>query len=165
MRPTVYYHFSKIRATTSTNNIIQRRPRAADWKLARETVTIPKIGSFPPCKSLGPEEIRPVLPLQKELVFLESAICRLIMACIVLEHTATVWTTAKVIFIPKPRMPDYKTAKAFWPIFLTSFVLKKKNFRINSRSQNLKQLSNLKTHACATVCISERKISKLSYTA
>ena len=34
------------------------------------------------------------------------------------------WLEIKAVFIPKPGKPDYKTAKSFRPISLSSYLLK-----------------------------------------
>ena len=45
-------------------------------------------------------------------------------AIIKLHFTPTLWTEARVIFIPKPGKSDYNTPKSFRPISLSNYLIK-----------------------------------------
>ena len=77
-----------------------------------------------PYKTSGQDGIYPVL-LQKEWESLPYPICSIYGVSMSTWYIPQVWRKARVTFVPKPGKIDYTTAKAFCPISLTSFLLKR----------------------------------------
>ena len=74
-------------------------------------------------KAAGPDQIKPIV--LKKLP--DSTIKRIVMlyrASLTVEYMPTDWLLSKTIFIPKPGKENYKKAKSFRPISLSSFLLK-----------------------------------------
>jgi hypothetical protein len=81
------------------------------------------INTYKPFKTTGSNEIAPAL-LQQEV-----DLCRFISAiftvCLARGYIPKAWRQVKVMFIPKPRKVNYTKARAYCPISLSSFVLKR----------------------------------------
>ena len=74
-------------------------------------------------KSPGTDGLKPII-LKHLPPGIISFIASLYKALLLLEFTSTKWKECKMIFIPKPRKPAYKIAKAWSPISLTNYLLK-----------------------------------------
>ncbi|XP_055714430.1 uncharacterized protein LOC129808685 [Phlebotomus papatasi] len=76
-----------------------------------------------PYKSPGPDGLFPAL-LQKAIPYSSAFIVRLFRLCFTLGHVPSVWSHARVVFIPKGGGKDPSSPKSYRPISLTSFLLK-----------------------------------------
>jgi hypothetical protein len=84
-------------------------------------LTNPKLnGRCKPFKSAGTDEIVPAL-LQQEVDYLTTHLCRIFRACLARRYIPIAWRQVKVMFIPK-----HGKAKAYRPISLPSFMLKRR---------------------------------------
>jgi hypothetical protein len=99
-----------------------------NWDLAKRAINQSKIrqalSAFKPFKSAGTDGIAPAL-LQQGAEHLVLHLCHIFRACMAYEFTPPTWRQVKLTFIPKPRKLDYTEAKAYRPISLSSFLLKK----------------------------------------
>jgi hypothetical protein len=81
------------------------------------------LGIFKSFKSTGTDGIVEVL-LQQEAEHVLPHLCRIFRVCMAYGFIPTDWRQVKVTFIPKPGKLDYTEAKAYFPISLSSFLLK-----------------------------------------
>ncbi len=81
------------------------------------------IAKFKPFKAPGPDDIPPCALKNLPKETLESMVA-LYTASMYLNHIPKIWSTAKVVFIPKPGRTDYSDPRSHRPITLTSFILK-----------------------------------------
>ena len=81
------------------------------------------MASFGSWKAAGPDEIKPVVLQNLGADTVDRIVC-MFKACLLLNYTPTFWRTSKVVFIPKQGKDDYRKAKSFRPISLTSFLFK-----------------------------------------
>jgi ribonuclease HI len=79
--------------------------------------------SFKPYKSPGPDNVYPAL-IQQGLPALLPYLIDLYKNSMRDERPAVTWLKTKAVFIPKPGKKDYREAKSFRPISLSSFILK-----------------------------------------
>ena len=74
-------------------------------------------------KSAGPDGLKPTV-LKHLTDRMIEAIELAYKASIKLHYTPTLWTHARVVFIPKPGKTDYTNPKAFRPISLSNYLIK-----------------------------------------
>lgn len=98
-----------------------------NWDTSKKVVDHNKLkwalSTFQPYKAPGPDGIYPIL-LQEGANVLVPHLSRLYRACIAFGHVPRVWRMVKVIYLPKPGKADYREAKSYRPISLSSFFLK-----------------------------------------
>ena len=81
------------------------------------------IKRFKPYKSPGPDKVYPSM-LQQGLEQIIPELKEIFRASLRLSHVPQVWSTTKVIFLPKPGKETYDNPKSYRPISLSSFILK-----------------------------------------
>ena len=102
------------------------------------------VKSFSPFKSPGPDGIIPA-DLQNNIDLLLPWLMKIFKACLQLSHVPSIWTTYKIVFIPKGGKTSHTKAKDFRPISLSSFLLKTLERIIDTfirSSLNAEDLSN-----------------------
>jgi hypothetical protein len=81
------------------------------------------IDSFAPYKSPGVDGIFPAL-LQQGWEILIPYLIKMFCACLATGYVPAAWRQVKVVFITKTGRNSHCGSKDFWPISLTSFLLK-----------------------------------------
>ena len=92
-------------------------------KIINETTVKAAIEEMAPYKAAGTDGIRPI-HLKKGLGLLLPFITKLYKKSLETGRPPKQWLEINAVFIPKPGKPDYKTAKSFRPISLSSYLLK-----------------------------------------
>ena len=94
---------------------------------SQEVVTVEKVrlafSKFGDNKAAGLDEIKPIV-LKNLPASTLKRITLIYQASLSLGHMPSDWLISKTIFIPKPGKENYKLAKSFRPISLSSFLLK-----------------------------------------
>lgn len=89
------------------SDILCKLPTREEWCIANQIVNTDKIrwaiNSFNPFKSLGPVRIFTVL-LQKGVEYIAPILCRLFLVSLATKYVLEAWMSARVVFIPKPRL-------------------------------------------------------------
>lgn len=113
--------------TTTPSSAGSKWVPSTNWDIAATVVTLDRISwaiaTMAPFKSPGTDGIYPVL-LQKGLQPLLNPLCDIYRASLALGYLPQAWRVSRVTFMPKPVKTDYTGAKSYWPISLTSFLLK-----------------------------------------
>ena len=89
-------------------------------KIINETTVKSAIEEMAPYKAAGMDGIRPI-HLKKGLGVLLPYITKLYRRSLETGRPPKQWLEIKAVFIPKPGKPDYKRAKSFRPISLSSY--------------------------------------------
>jgi len=88
------------------------------------------VQSFKPYKSLGPDGIKPAHIQQAGQIAI-NWLKKIFPSSLAVGELPTAWQETKVVFIPKAGKATHTTAKDFWPLSQTSFLLKSFERMIN----------------------------------
>lgn len=120
-----------------TTEIVNQAPTvltecAPNWimRLVEEKNLLEVINEFGPYKSPGPDKISPCM-LQKSFKIIYPTLRELFTFSLATSYIPQSWLDSEVIYLPKPGKSNYRNAKSFRPISLTSFLLKSVEKLIN----------------------------------
>jgi len=99
-----------------------------DWEICKRNINQSKIrwliSTFKPLKSAGTDGIVPAL-LQQGVDVLMTHLCHIFRAFLARGWIPKAWRQVKVMIIPGPKKANYTEAKAYRPISLLPFMLKR----------------------------------------